>query len=373
MDVYKSSQEKDLYEVKEFLTSVIANAPYGIIAFDLEGEIIMTNALAIEYLGKNMSVNRAMGENMAGLTKNIPRLAATIKNCIEKGRKPFDLPSVQINEQFMSIKGRSISSGTILMIEDITSQKKTESELSERTEELSEANIKLKELDRLKSMFIASMSHELRTPLNSIIGFTGLILQGISGKINQEAGEDLQIVYDSSKHLLSLINDVIDISKIESEQIEVYFEELKLDEVLKDAVTIVSKDAEEKKLEIKIVSPEGLSLISDRKRLFQCVLNLMSNAVKFTQKGSIELKAVKKAGILEISVTDTGIGMRKKDLPKLFTSFTRLDSPLKEKTSGTGLGLYLSKKIMTGVFNGDIKVKSRYGKGSVFTLLIYDL
>ena len=370
MDVYKSRQEKDLYEVKEFLTSVIANAPYGIIAFDLEGEIIMTNALAIEYLGKNMSVNRAMGENMAGLTKNIPLLEATVGSCIEKGRKPFDLPSVQVNEQFMSIKGRSISSGTILMIEDITSQKKIEAELSERTEELSKANIKLKELDRLKSMFIASMSHELRTPLNSIIGFTGLILQGISGKINQEAGEDLQIVYDSSKHLLSLINDVIDISKIESEQIEVYFEELKLDEVLKDAVTIVSKDAEEKKLEIKIVSPEGLSLISDRKRLFQCVLNLMSNSVKFTQKGSIELKAVKKANTLEISVTDTGIGMRKKDLPKLFTSFTRLDSPLKEKTSGTGLGLYLTKKIMTGVFNGDVKVKSQYGKGSVFTLIV---
>lgn len=370
MGVYKSEQEKDLYEVKEFLTSVIANAPYGVIAFDLEGEIIMTNALAIEYLGKKISVNRAMGENMAGLTKNIPLLEATLKDCIEKGRKPFDLPSVQINKQFMSIKGRLISSGTILMIEDITSQKKAEAELADRTEELAEANINLKELDQLKSMFIASMSHELRTPLNSIIGFTGLILQGISGKINQEARDDLQIVYNSSKHLLSLINDVIDISKIESEQLEVYFEELELDKVLKDVVTMVSKDAEEKKLEIKIVSPEGLSLISDRKRLFQCVLNLMSNAVKFTQKGSIELKAMKKAGILEISVTDTGIGMRKKDLPKLFTSFTRLNSPLKEKTSGTGLGLYLTKKIMTTAFNGDIKVESRYGKGSIFTLIV---
>lgn len=370
MDVYKGTQEKDLYEVKEFLTSVIANAPYGIIAFDLEGEIIMTNALAIEYLDKKMSVNKAMGKNIVGLTKNIPLLAATVKNCIEKGRKSFDLPSVQINKQFMSIKGRPISSGAIVMIEDITSQKKTEAELSELTEELSEANIKLKELDRLKSMFIASMSHELRTPLNSIIGFTGLILQGISGKINKEAKEDLQIVYDSSKHLLSLINDVIDISKIESEKLEVYFQELKLDKVLKDVVTIVSKDAEEKKLEIKIDSQEGLSIVGDRKRLFQCVLNLMSNAVKFTEHGSIELRAVKKAGILEISVRDTGIGIKKKVMTKLFTSFTRLDSPLKEKTSGTGLGLYLTKKIMTTAFNGDIKVESQYGKGSAFTLII---
>jgi signal transduction histidine kinase len=116
--------------------------------------------------------------------------------------------------------------------------------------------------------------------------------------------------------------------------------------------------------------PKDLSLISDRKRLFQCVLNLMSNAVKFTQKGSIELKAVKKTGVLEISVRDTGIGIKKKDLPKLFISFTRLDSPLKEKTSGTGLGLYLTKKIMTTAFNGDIKVESHYGKGSAFTLII---
>jgi signal transduction histidine kinase len=370
MDVYKGKQEKDLYKVKEFLTSVIANAPYGIIAFDLEGEIIMTNALAIEYLDKKMSVNRAMGKNIVGLTKDIPLLAATVKNCIEKGKKSFDLPSVLINKQFMSIKGRPISSGAIVMIEDITCQKKTEAELSELTEELSEANIKLRKLDRLKSMFIASMSHELRTPLNSIIGFTGLILQGISGKINQEAKEDLQIVYDSSKHLLSLINDVIDISKIESKKLEVYFQELKLNEVLKDVVTIVSKDAEEKKLEIKIDSQEGLSIVGDRKRLFQCVLNLMSNAVKFTEHGSIELRAVKKAGILEISVRDTGIGIKKKVMPKLFTSFTRLDSPLKGKTSGTGLGLYLTKKIMTTAFNGDIKVESQYGKGSAFTLII---
>ncbi|MBW1888860.1 MAG: hypothetical protein JRI52_11025 [Deltaproteobacteria bacterium] len=375
MGIVEREEEKAVYEVKEFLVSIIANSPYGILAFDLEGEIIMTNSFAIEYLGKEMSVNRAVGENILELIKDIPVLAKTVETFIKKGREPFDLPPVQINKKFMLIKGRLISDGTILVIEDITIQKKTEAKLAERTEELNQANIKLKELDRLKSMFIASMSHELRTPLNSIIGFTGLILQGISGKVDQEAKEDLQIVFNSSKHLLGLINDVIDISKIESDRFEVYFEELRLDEVrldevLKDAVTAVSVDAEEKKLEIRTDYPEDLIIISDKKRLFQCVLNLMSNAVKFTKKGTIELSAVKKSDTLKISVRDTGIGIKKEDIPKLFNSFIRLDSPMKEVTQGTGLGLYLTKKIMTGVFKGDIVVESEYDKWCTFTLII---
>lgn len=370
MGVYEREQEKALYEIKEFLTSVMANAPYGIIAFDLKGEIIMINYLAVEYLGKKISVNNAMGKNMTGLTKSIPMLAAAVKDGIEKVRKPFDLPPVRVKNRFIRVKGRLISNATIIMIEDITVQKKAEAELAERTVELSEANIKLKEIDKLKSMFIASMSHELRTPLNSIIGFTGLILQGISGKVDQEAKEDLQIVFNSSKHLLNLINDVIDISKIESDRFEVYFEEVRLDDVLKDAVTAVSADAEEKKLEIRTDYPENLSIISDKKRLLQCVLNLMSNAVKFTEKGIIELRAVIESDTLKISVRDTGIGIKKEDIPKLFNSFVRLDSPMKETTQGTGLGLYLTKKIMTGVFNGDIRVESEYDSWCAFTLII---
>lgn len=182
--------------------------------------------------------------------------------------------------------------------------------------------------------------------------------------------EELGIVYDSAQHLLSLINDVIDISKIEADQLEAYFEEINLDEVLRAAVTAVSRDAEEKKLEIKTDFPESLSITSDRKRLLQCVLNLLTNAVKFTEEGEIELRAIKKDNILRISVCDTGIGIKEEDIPKLFMPFTRLDSPLKERTLGTGLGLYLTKKIMKGVFNGNIMVESQYGRGSTFTLII---
>jgi len=370
MSLRDREQEKALFEMKEFLVSIIGSAPYGIIAFDLEGEIILTNAFAIDYIGKKISVNRAIGKNILELINDIPLLKTTIENNMRKGRRKFDLPPVKINKRFMLLKGRSIINGTILLIEDITDLKNTEAKLAKQSKELSEANFKLRDLDRMKSMFIASMSHELRTPLNSILGFTGLLLKGISGKIDKEARKDLDIVYNSSKHLLSLINDVIDISKIEADKLDVQFEDVKLDDVIGEIVSNVSQDAEKKKLKIKTELPKGLTIVSDRRRLFQCVLNLMSNAVKFTEKGTVELKAVKKADLLKITVTDTGIGIKKEDIPKLFKSFIRLDSPMKEITSGTGLGLYLTQKIMTSVFQGDISVISEYGKGSTFTLNI---
>ena len=240
--------------------------------------------------------------------------------------------------------------------------------LEKSNDKLSHANIQLQELDHLKSMFIASMSHELRTPLNSIIGFTGLILQGISGKIDEEGRQDLDIVYNSSQHLLSLINDVIDVSKIEAGKFDINFEEVKLDSVIEEVISTVSKDAEKKKLKIKTELPKGLTINSDRRRLLQCILNLVSNAVKYTEKGVVELKIKKTAGTLIVNVTDTGVGIKKEDIPKLFISFKRLASPLKEETPGTGLGLYLTKKIMKSVFHGDITVKSTYRAGSTFTL-----
>lgn len=368
MSIIDREQEKALFEVKEFLVSIIGNAPYGIIAFDLEGEIILTNSFAIDYIGKKMSVNSAVGKNILELITDIPVLKTTIENILKSGRRKFDLPSVKVNKKFMLIKGRSILNGTILVIEDITDLKSTETKLAKQSKELSKANLKLQDLDRMKSMFIASMSHELRTPLNSIIGFTGLLLQGISGKIDEEARQDLNIVYNSSQHLLSLINDVIDISKIEAGKLDIHFEDVKLDDLIEEIVTTVSKDAEKKNLKIKTEFPESLTIVSDRRRLFQCILNLMSNAVKFTEKGTVELKAVKKADVLKISVTDMGIGIKKEDIPKLFKSFIRLNTPMKEVTLGTGLGLYLTKKIINSVFQGDISVESEYGKGSTFTL-----
>jgi PAS domain S-box-containing protein len=242
-------------------------------------------------------------------------------------------------------------------------------DLNKTSEELKKANIRLQELDRLKSMFIASTSHELRTPLNSIIGFSSVLLEGWSGELNSEQKEQLQIVLSSGKHLLSLINDVIDISKIEAGKLEVYTEEFNLGDVIDEAASLIRNDAEEKDLELKIEVPD-IVVYSDRRRLLQCIINLLSNAVKYSEKGTVELEVKPDDNFVDISINDTGIGIKEEDLQKLFKAFTRLESHLTDSTSGTGLGLYLTDKLVREVLKGTLYVSSKYGEGSTFTLHI---
>jgi PAS domain S-box-containing protein len=250
-------------------------------------------------------------------------------------------------------------------------------DLNEKTEELEQSNAKLKELDQLKSMFIASMSHELRTPLNSVIGFSSVLLNEWVGPINAEQKENLAIILRSGKHLLSLINDVIDVSKIEAGKIESTPEEFDLHDLIFEAVSLVKKELGGKGLVLQVTSP-SLLMFTDRQRLLQCVLNLLSNAVKFTEQGSVTLEtrierspgATLEAGVAEISVTDTGIGIREEDIGKMFQPFVRFASPLQATIPGTGLGLYLTRKLAAEVLKGDILLTSEYGKGSRFTIRI---
>lgn len=245
-----------------------------------------------------------------------------------------------------------------------------EQRIARRTTELTVANNKLKELDQLKSMFIASMSHELRTPLNSIIGFTGMTLQGLSGELNHEQKDNLARVYKSAKHLLALISDVIDISKIEAGRVESFLEKVSLKEIVEEAVASVEPQMKEKGLALELDILADVQLTTDRKRLLQCLLNFLSNAVKFTEAGKVAVTSRELDGCVEVAVSDTGIGISEKDLPKLFEAFERLDSHLRVKAGGTGLGLYLTKKLVTDILHGDVSVQSREGEGSSFSLRV---
>lgn len=248
--------------------------------------------------------------------------------------------------------------------------KEMELRIIERTLELTKANEKLKELDKLKSMFIASMSHELRTPLNSIIGFSGLTLQGLSGELNEEQKDNLNRIYQSAKHLLALITEIIDISKIEAGKIDIFPESFSLLGIINDAVDNIRPQLSEKGLNIKMDIPQEIILYTDQKRLFQCILNLLSNAVKYTEKGEISISAIKIDDSVEIKFTDTGIGIDQEDIAKLFLPFERLQSHLTIKAGGTGLGLYLTKRICNNILGGEITVKSIKGQGSSFSLKI---
>jgi signal transduction histidine kinase len=246
--------------------------------------------------------------------------------------------------------------------------KEMEKKVEKRTEELEHANLKLQELDQLKSMFIASMSHELRTPLNSIIGFTGIMLQEMSGKINKEQRKQLTLVKNSANRLLALINDIIDISKIEAGKVEIAIEEFDLSLLAQEIKDSFAVALDKKELKLLLQTPQMLIIKTDKQRTGQVLVNFVSNAVKFTDKGEIEIKIVKKDKTAEISVRDTGVGVKKEDMNKLFKDFSRI--PIKDRTiEGTGLGLYLSKKI-ANLLDGDIRAESEFGKGSVFTLTL---
>lgn len=243
-----------------------------------------------------------------------------------------------------------------------------EEEVKARTAELAEANEHLKDLDRLKSMFIASMSHELRTPLNSIIGFTGILLKGWSGEINDEQETQLKIIQSSSKHLLSLINDVIDISKIEAGTVELSLSSFDLVLVLKEIMDSFKEQAEEQGISLKSDLPGRINIYGDERRTKQIVLNLVSNAIKFTDEGTVTLKAEAVDDSAVISVADTGIGILEEKISGLFRPFFRVHTEGR-LTEGTGLGLYLSEKIARAL-GGRITFKSIFGQGSEFTLTI---
>jgi len=255
-------------------------------------------------------------------------------------------------------------------IQDITEQVKAQRNLENAKKAAEAANQKLLELDQLKSMFIASMSHELRTPLNSIIGFTSVLLTGMSGPLLDKQKNQLTRVNRSAKHLLNLITDVIDISKIEAGRIEVYPEEIDLDSLIKDVMETLEGQAKAQGLGMFRRGHTGLILYTDQKRLFQSLLNLVSNAVKYTETGQVEVSVVDLSNLVRIEVKDTGIGISESDLPRLFEAFERFESELKVKAGGTGLGLYLTKRIANDLLKGALEVVTEQNQGSIFSLTL---
>ena len=236
--------------------------------------------------------------------------------------------------------------------------------------ELDEKNKQLQELDRLKSQFLANMSHELRTPLNSIIGFTGIILQGLTGEITDEQKKQLEMVYDSGKHLLTLINDVLDLSKIAAGRMDIITETFYLAEVIGSVIEMITPLANSKNLKLITTNmlPPGFEIYSDRNKTKQILINLLNNAVKFTETGQIEINTdfTTEGDEIEISVSDTGTGIKEEELDSIFDEFHQVEGTVVRDKAGVGLGLSISKKLVA-LLKGKIRAESEYGIGSKFT------
>jgi len=239
-----------------------------------------------------------------------------------------------------------------------------------RTAELADAMQRAQEADTLKSAFLATMSHELRTPLNSIIGFTGLMLNELPGKINEEQRKQLRIVQASSRLLLDLINDVLDISKIEAGQLDLHRETFNLRESLDKLIKVVTPQATKKGLEINLVyAMQQQEIFSDKRRVEQIVLNLLSNAIKFTESGSVKLLVGRFGNEMKIQVIDTGIGIPETELLQLFKPFRQIDTGLTRKYDGSGLGLSICHQL-SKLMGGSIAVESKEGEGSIFKVTL---
>jgi PAS domain S-box-containing protein len=283
--------------------------------------------------------------------------------------------------RFVRMRGHTLASDTqpartvrlVGAALDVTAERARRQELelrvAERTRELTAANERLKELDRLKSEFLASMSHELRTPLNSIIGFTEIVLAGLAGPLNEEQGRQLQMSLNSGRHLLALINDLLDLARIEAGRAAPHDRWFDLRGVLDEVANTLAPLAAQKALPVAVHIAGDTRMISDRKMVYQIILNLAGNAVKFTERGRVEIRCEAVGDTIEVRVIDTGIGIKSENVRLLFEAFRQLEGSARRRFEGTGLGLHLSKRLVD-LLGGTISVESEFGRGSTFTLTL---
>jgi PAS domain S-box-containing protein len=303
---------------------------------------------------------------------NIPRLRELLEKIIPFNTQfqdfevELDFPGIGrkvmlLNSRRLKLAGPDM---ILLAIEDITIRKQFEDFRLE--------NERLINIDKTRTEFLMIMSHELRTPLTSVIGFSILLQGKIHGELNEEQTFFVDTILKSSKHLLDLINNFLELAKIEAGKQEMIFEEISVPDTINEIFEMIQDYAREREIILrKEFDPEIMSMRADRMAFKQMLFNLLSNAIKFSHKegGMITISTKKEKDMVKISVADTGIGIKEEDLPRLFKMFEQLDSGISRKYEGTGLGLAITKKLVE-MHRGKIWVESKYGQGSKFILLL---
>ncbi len=245
--------------------------------------------------------------------------------------------------------------------------------VKEQTSEIQAANNELVQASKMKDNFLAAMSHELRTPLNAILGFSEALMEGIYGPLNREQNSSISRIQDAGNHLLYLINDILDISKLQAEETTLDYASLSITKTVEECFSFIDQMANSKQIStIRNIDPLVKTFVADERRFKQIMINLLSNAVKFTPDGGsigLDVSGHPTNNLISFSVWDNGIGIATVDIPKLFEPFMQLDSSLSRKYTGTGLGLALARHL-TELHRGQIEVKSEPGKGSCFIVTL---
>lgn len=367
-------RESIIRESEERYRILIETSPDGIILLDINSNIIMANQMAVtlfgygkleEIVGKNL-VDMIVQEDRQSIQELIHRVQETWHTqgiefiALKKGEQTF-FAEVRLS---MTLDARRKSRAMVAVVRDITDRKKAE--------ELHLENLRLEAADKAKSEFLASMSHELRTPLTTILGFSEILKRGKAGKLAEKQERFMDNIFEAGTFLLELINEILDLSKIEAGKMELIYDKVSLPEAVNETLNLLKEKASENNVRfITDFDPELGFIDADKQRLKEILFNLMSNAVKFSKEegGIVTLKTKKEGDKASISVSDTGIGIEEENIGKLFHKFEQLKPETRQKYKGTGLGLSITRELVE-LHGGEIRAESIYGKGSTFTFIL---
>ena len=375
-----AAQEKNLNDLREAqsrLIDAIETISEGFSLYDAEDKLVLCNSRYRELFAAHADVivpgtsfetiirtavergqiKDAEGRRDAWIKERLARHHAVSETHVQHRS---DGRWIQVNER------KTASGGVVSIFADITKLKQHEAELAAARDAADEAN-------RTKSIFLANMSHELRTPLNAIIGYSEILQEDAVDKGDKDSVDDLQKIESAGRHLLGLINNILDLSKIEAGRMDVFIEAIDIQALLEEVLTIVKPLADKSENVIKLNCPADVgSFRSDQTKVKQCLLNLLSNANKFTSQGTLTLTVTRESGSrVCFGVSDTGIGMTKEQLDRLFQPFSQSEASTAKRFGGTGLGLAITKHFCT-LLGGDVTVESAPGKGSTFIIRLPD-
>jgi adenylate cyclase len=368
---------KEIREARARLTEAIETISEGFSLYDADDRLIVFNSRYKELsaanadalvLGTTFETILRTATERGEIKDAVGRRDAWIKERLAHHRAPSSTHLQRRSDgRWIQVSERKTANGGVVAIyADITESKQREAELATARDAADEAN-------RTKSNFLANMSHELRTPLNAIIGYSEILQEDAADKGDKAPIEDLQKIEGAGRHLLGLINNILDLSKIEAGKMDVFIEAVDIQALIKEVLSIVKPLTDKNGNIIEVICPADIGIFrSDQTKVKQCLLNLMSNASKFTSKGTLTLTVAREDNSrVWFRVSDTGVGMTKEQLGRLFQTFSQADASTTKRFGGTGLGLAITKHFCA-MLGGDVTVESTPGKGSTFTIRLPD-